>query len=105
MPVVIELPPGLEEKDFQRNSPERQLGVKTPPIQCIPSKIPKSRSQEENTNIKLSFPSGVTKSFRVFYADGLEHVISHVRLNVSIMKDLRIEAKILAAEAKLKEKR
>ena len=104
MPVVTDIPPGLKEKDSQKNSPEIQLGMKTRPIQFIPAKIPKPCSQEKKTNIKLSFPSGATKTFRVFYAGGLEHASNHVRLAKSILKDLRTKAKIIVANAELKEK-
>ena len=104
MPVVTELPPGLEKKDLKRNSPESQLGAKTAPIQFIPSKIPRARTQEEKTTLKLTFPSGITKIFRVFYAGDLEHAINHVCLVEVIFKDTRIEEQILAAEAELKEK-
>ena len=104
MPVVTELPSGLEEKDFKGNSPDRQLGVKTPPIQFIPSKIPRARTQEEKTTLKLTFPSGITKTFRVFYAGDLEHAINHVRLVEGIFKDMQFEEQILATEAKSKEK-
>ena len=45
--MVTALPPGLEEKDFKRKDPERQLGVKNLPIQFIPSKLPRARTQEE----------------------------------------------------------
>ena len=62
MPVVTEFPPGPENKDFQRNSLERNLGAKVPPIQFIPAKPPKSRNPEDRTNIKIAFPSGITKS-------------------------------------------
>ena len=93
MTVVTDLPPGLEEKYFKRNSPERQLGVKTSPIQFIPSEFPRARTQEEKTTLKLAFTSGITKTFRVFYAGGLEHAINHVR-----------QEQIPAAKARLKEK-
>ena len=32
MPVVSELPKGLEERDFQHDSPEKKLGVKIRPL-------------------------------------------------------------------------
>ena len=104
MPVVTEFPPRLKNKDFQRNSPERNLDAKVPPIQFIPAKASKSRNPEDRTNIKIAFPSGITKSYRVFSAGNLEHAISHVRLVQTIIKDTRLPEDILAAEAELKEK-
>ena len=78
--------------------------MKTPPIQFIPSKLPRAHTQEEQTTLKLTFPSSITKTFQVFYAGGLERAINHVRLVEVILKDMRIQEQILAAEAELKEK-
>ena len=41
MPVVTKIPKWLEEHDFQRNSPEKQLGVKISPIQFIMARPPR----------------------------------------------------------------
>ena len=82
--------PGSRKKYLKKNSPERQLGVKTPPIQSISSKLPRTGTQEEKTTLKLTFQSGITKTFRVFYAGGLERAINNEQ--------------ILATEAELKEK-
>ena len=89
--MVTEPPPGLEGKDFKRNSPEKQLGVKTLPIQSIPSKLPRAYTKEEKTTPKLTYSSDITKTFQVFYAGGLEHGINHVCLVEVILKDMRIQ--------------
>ena len=80
MPVATELPKGLEERDFQRNFPEKLLGVKAPPIQFILSRTPKARSQEYRATVKISFPN-----YRVFFSGTLEQTIKHVCLNKSIV--------------------
>ena len=78
--------------------------MKTPPSQFIPSKLSRARTQEEKTTFKLTFSSGIANTFRVFYAGDLEHAINHVRLVEVIVKNMRIEEQILAAEAELKDK-
>ena len=104
MPVVSELPKGLEEHDFQRNFREKLLGVKTLPIGFSPSRPPKTRSQEDRATVKISFPNKVVKTYRVFFSDTLEQAIKHVYLNKSIVDDLKIAERISTAEAEIKEK-
>ena len=104
MPVVTKLPKGMKEHDLQRNSPEKQLGVKTPPIQFIPTRPPKAHSQEDCATVKITFPSKVVKIYQVFFNSDLEQAISHVRLMEFILKDLRIVELIAASEAEIKEK-
>ena len=104
MPVVTELPKGLEEHAFQRNSPKKQLGWKTPPDQLILARSPKARSQEDRATAEITFPSKVSKTYRVFSNGNLEQFICHVRLMESILKDLKILELITVAKAEMKEK-
>ena len=102
--MVSELPKGLDERDFQCNSPEKFLGVKTPPLQFIPPRPPKARTQEEQASVKISFPNKVIKTYRIFYSGNLEQAIKHVSLNKSIAADLKIAERISTAQAEIKEK-
>ena len=104
MPVVSELLKGLEERDFQRNSPDKVLGVKTPPLQFIPSRPPKARTQEDKASVKMSFPNKVIKTYWFFFSGNLEQAIKQVCLNMSIAADLKIAERIFTAGAVIKEK-
>ena len=104
MPVVSELPKGLEEHDFQRNFREKLLGVKTLPIGFSPSRPPKTRSQEDRATFKISFPNKIVKTYRVFFSGTLEQAIKHVGLNESIVDDLNIFERISAAKVEIKGK-
>ena len=104
MPVATELPKGLEEHDFQRNFPEKLLGVKAPPIQFILSRTPKARSQEYRATVKISFLNNVAKTYRVFFSGTLEQAIKHVSLNESIVDDLKIVELISTAKVEMKGK-
>ena len=90
MPVVSEFPKGLEEHDFQHNSPEKFLGVKTPPVGFISSRPPKAHSHEDRATVKIFFPNKVVKTYLVFFSGTLEQAIKHVYLNKSIIDDLKI---------------
>ena len=72
MPVVSELPKELVEREFQRNSPDKFLGVRTPPLQFIPSRPPNACTQEDKVSVKLSFPNKVLKTYQVFFSGNLE---------------------------------
>ena len=104
MPVASELQKRLEERDFQRNSPDKYLGVKNPPLQSIPSRPSKAHTQDDKASVKISFPNKVTKTYRVFYSGNLEQAIKHVTLNKSIAADLKIAERISTAQAEIKEK-
>ena len=104
MPVVSELPKGLVDREFQRNSAANFLGVRTPPLQFIPSRPPKARTQEDKASVKLSFPNKIIKTYRVFFSGNLEQAIKHVCLNMSIAADLKISECISTAQAVIKEK-
>ena len=92
--MVSELPKGLEERSFQRNSPDKFLGVKTPPLQFIPPRSPKARAQEDKASVKLSFPNKVIKTYRIFFSGNLEQAIKHVTLNKSTSADFKIAERI-----------
>ena len=98
MPVATALPPGLKNKKFTRNSPGKQLSCEIPPIQYIPSPLPKARSTHAKATIKIFLPSNVSKTYRVFVSGNLEQAINHVQLVLAIIEDYQIESKILAAK-------
>ena len=102
--MVSELLKALEEHDFKRNSPEKVLGVKTPPIQFILSRPQKARSQEDRTTVTIFFPNKIVKTYRVFFSGTLEQAIKHVNLNKSIIDDLKIAERISTAKVVIKEK-
>ena len=104
MPVVSELPKGLIERKFRRNSPDNFLKVRTPPLHFIPSRPPKARTQEDKASVKLSFSNKVIKTYRVFFSGNLEQAIKHVCLNKSIAADLKIAKRISTAKPEIKEK-
>ena len=78
--------------------------MKTPPIQFIPSRSPKARSQEDGATVTISFPNKIVKTYRVFFSGTLEQAIKHVGLNESIADDLKISERFSAAKAEIKEK-
>ena len=102
--MVSELLKALEEHDFKRNSPEKVLGVKTPPIQFILSRPQKARSQEDRTTVTIFFPNKIVKTYRVFFSGTLEQAIKCVGLNESIADDLKVSERFPAAKAEIKEK-
>ena len=104
MPVVTAFPPGQKPDSFVRNNPEKQLCCPSPPIQFCPSPLPKARNDADKTTIKISFPSNVSKTFKVFFGGNLEQAINHSELVLSILEDKHTKQKILRAELALTQK-
>lgn len=105
MTVITSLPRGLKNSDFVRNSPEKQLSAEAPPIQFVPSSIPKARNATKKVHIKITFPSKVTKAFQVFFAGDLEQAINHVQVVKSILEDKQVEKEIKFTRASLHQKK
>ena len=90
-----------ENEDFIQNSPEKQLSCNTPPIQFIPSPLPKARTSDNKFQLKITFPSKVVKTYRVFFAGDLEQAINQILVVWSIVEDKQIKLNILAAKTQI----